>query len=135
MVNSVNVKQSNNTSVTIPVSSNSTSQIFINGGGGGGSGAYTYTTTLNNNTVFTNSSGKEVIKIPTGDEASVQITGKIKWNGEDLEERLERIESMLHIPTRDVILEEKYQKLKRLWSEYRTALEEYKTWERLKDSK
>ena len=89
----------------------------------------------NTSTTFSNSSGKEVMKIPLGDEASVQINGKIKWNGEDLEERLERIESMLHIPTRDVILEEKYQKLKRLWGEYKSALEEYKTWERLKDSK
>jgi hypothetical protein len=75
------------------------------------------------------------MQIPAGEEAIVQITGKIKWNGEDLQERIERIESMLHIPTRDTIMEEKYKKLKKLWNEYQTALEEYKTWERLKDSK
>ncbi len=120
----------NGTTLTIPTINTTTGQIYINNSGTSyGSSGY------QNATVFANKSGKEVMKIPAGDEALVQITGKIKWNGEDLEERLERIESMLHIPTRDVILEEKYQKLKRLWDEYRTTLEEYKTWERLKDSK
>jgi hypothetical protein len=116
----------NGTNLTIPTNTTSTNQIYISNSS---TGSY------NTSTTFSNSSGKEVMKIPLGDEASVQINGKIKWNGEDLEERLERIESMLHIPTRDVILEEKYQKLKRLWGEYKSALEEYKTWERLKDSK
>ncbi len=120
----------NSAILTIPTNNTTTGQIYISN-----SGTSYGTTGYQTGTVFANTSGKEVMKIPAGDEASVQITGKIKWNGEDLEERLERIENMLHIPTRDVILEEKYQKLKRLWSEYRTALEEYKTWERLKDSK
>ena len=75
------------------------------------------------------------MKIPAGDEGTIQITGKIKWNGEDLEKRIERIESFLYIPSRDVIMEEKYAKLKKLWNDYYIALEEYKTWERLKDSK
>ena len=104
-------------------------------GGSGGTAGYAYSNTTSNSTSFVNSSGKEVMKFPAGDEATVQIIGKIKWNGEDLQERLERIESLLHIPTRDVIIEEKYQKLKQIWDQYKTALEEYKTWQRLKDSK
>jgi hypothetical protein len=136
MANSVNVGAiGNGTTLTIPTNTTTTSQIYISNGGSSGSGGYAYSNTFNNSTSFVNSNGKEVMKIPAGDEATVQINGKIKWNGEDLQDRLERIESMLHIPTRDVILEEKYQKLKRLWDEYHTALEEYKTWERLKDSK
>jgi hypothetical protein len=131
MANSVNAGMiGNGTNLTIPTNttstSTSTSQIYISNGS---SGSY------NTGTTFSNSSGKEVMKIPAGDKATVKIIGTIEWNGEDLEERLERIESMLHIPTRDVTMEEKYQKLKRLWEEYKTALEEYKTWQRLKDSK
>jgi hypothetical protein len=131
MANSVNAGIiGNGTTVTIPTNTTTTSQIYIsNSGASYGSGGY------QNGTVFANTSGKEVMKIPAGDNASVQITGKIKWNGEDLEERLERIESLLNIPTRDIILEEKYQKLKKLWEQYNTALEEYKTWERLTNSK
>lgn len=136
MANSVNVGTiSNGTTFTIPATNTTTNQIYINNGGSGGSGGYAYSNTTNNSTSFVNSSGKEVMKIPAGDEATVQITGKIKWNGEDLQDRLERIENLLHIPSRDIIMEEKYQKLKRLWDEYHTALEEYKTWERLKGSK
>ncbi len=131
MANSVNAGIiGNGTTLTIPSNTTTTSQIFINN-----SGTSYGTTGYQTGTVFANTSGKEVMKIPAGDKATVKITGTIEWNGEDLEERLERIESLLHIPTRDVILEEKYQKLKRLWDEYKTALEEYKTWERLKNTK
>ncbi len=131
MANSVNAGIiGNGSTLTIPTNTTSSSQIYIHN-----SGTSYGTTGYQTGTVFANTSGKEVMKIPAGDEATVQITGTIKWNGEDLNERLERIESILHIPTRDVILEEKYQKLKRLWDEYKTALEEYKTWERLKNTK
>jgi|688.fasta_scaffold289682_3 hypothetical protein len=137
MANSVNVGTiSNGTTFTIPATNTTTNQIYISNGGSGGSGyAYSTSATQNNNTIFSNSSGKEVMKIPAGDEATVQITGKIKWNGEDLQDRLERIENLLHIPSRDIIMEEKYTKLKKLWNDYYNALEEYKTWERLKGSK
>jgi hypothetical protein len=125
MASNVNVGTiGNGTTFTIPVTT-TTNQIHISNGS---TGSY------NNGTTFTNSSGKEVMRIPSGNPA-LEVTGKIKWNGEDLQERLERIENLLHIPTRDVILEEKYQKLNRLWNEYKKALEEYKTWETLKESK
>lgn len=125
----------NSTTLTIPTTTTTTNQIYINNKSGGGGAGYAYSNTTNNSTNFVNSNGKTVMQIPAGDEDTVQITGTIKWNGEDLNERLERIESMLHIPTRDVTMEEKYQKLKQIWDQYKTALEEYKTWQRLKDSK
>jgi len=135
MANSVNAGIiGNGATLTIPTNNTTTNQIYISNGSGGGTG-YAYSSNIQNNTIFTNSSGKEVMKIPAGDEGTIQITGKIKWNGEDLEKRIERIESLLHIPSRDVIMEEKYAKLKKLWNDYYIALEEYKTWERLKDSK
>lgn len=123
----------NTSSITIPVINGTASTFYISGGGGG-SGAWTNTTTTSNQTQFTNGKGDVVMQIPAGDQ-KVKIIGEIEWNGEDLNERLERIESMLHIPTRDAKLEEKYQKLKQIWEQYHTALEEYKTWQRLKDSK
>ena len=125
MANSVNVGTiGNGATITVPTTI-APNQIFISNGS---TGSY------NNGTTFINPSGKEVMKIPAGTPA-LEVTGKIKWNGEDLQERLERIENLLHIPTRDVILEEKYQKLNQLWNEYKKALEEYKTWDTLKESK
>jgi hypothetical protein len=124
MANSVNVGTvGNGTTFTIPATT--TNQIYISNGS---TGSY------NNGTTFTNSSGKEVMRIPSEKDPALEVTGKITWNGEDLHTRLERIESMLRIPTRDVIMEEKYKKLKELWEQYNKALAEYKTWERLRDS-
>lgn len=124
---------SGTTTWTLPISNGTTSQIYVNNGGSGGSGAIgTYN--INTSTQFT-SNGKTILEIPNNDDPTVKITGKIKWNGEDLQERLERIETLLNIPTRDVIMEEKYEKLRNLTNQYKQALEEYKTWERLKNSK
>ena len=88
-------------------------------------------------TSFTNGY-KNVMTIPTnGDEviiepsASLTVKGSIVMNGEDLETRLERIETLLHIPSRDIKMEEEFPKLKQLWKEYNSELEKYKTWKRL----
>lgn len=51
--------------------------------------------------------------------------------GDKLSERLERIESLLHIPTRDVKLEEKYAHLRELWEQYTHELEIIKMFETL----
>lgn len=53
-------------------------------------------------------------------------------NGQDLEERLKTIEEVLHIPERDVILEEKYPKLKKMYDDYIRTLKKYRTWGGLK---
>lgn len=125
-------------SMTIPVSTTS-SQIYVSGGGGGGIGTATYTVP---NTNFTNSNGKAVMSIPHGENkvvidenAALEVKGRMVINGIDLEERLSTIENVLNIPTRDAIMEEKYEKLRNLSNQYKQALEEYKTWERLKNSK
>lgn len=56
----------------------------------------------------------------------------IIMDGNSLSERLERIENLLHIPTRDVKLEEKYQHLKEIWEQYNHELEIIKLFETLK---
>ena len=121
---------------TIPTQS-TTGQIYVSAGYGGGGGGIMNTGVLgpSGTTRLSNSNGKTVLTIPSSNEPSILIDGSIKWNGEDLNDRLERIETVLKIPTRDVTMEEKYKKLKSLWEQYHKALDEYKTWETLKESK
>jgi hypothetical protein len=85
---------------------------------------------LKPSTTFKDNNGNSVLEI----EESVKVTGKLVINGEDICERLARIEDMLHIPQRDVIMEQKYEKLKTLWQEYNETLEAIKTWETIKES-
>lgn len=92
------------------------------------------------NTSFSSSNNKAIMTIPHGEEkmvlekeATLEVKGSIKLNGISLEERLGTIEKVLDIPSRDIGLEEKYPKLKKIYNEYMTELEKYKTWERIKD--
>jgi len=90
---------------------------------------------------FNNGSGKSIMSIPHGEdkviiekEAELEVQGRVKINGEYLHERLERIETLLNIPSRDITMEHKYPKLKELWESYNRELAKYKTWDKLKDS-
>jgi hypothetical protein len=49
-----------------------------------------------------------------------------------LEERLDTIEKVLSIPERDVKIEKKHPKLKKLYDEYIHALAKYRTFEAIK---
>lgn len=80
---------------------------------------------------FKDNNGNSVLEIGE----SVKVNGKLEINGEDIGERLARIEDMLHIPRRDVIMEQKYETLKTRWQEYNETLEAIKTWETIKESK
>jgi hypothetical protein len=119
---------------TLPITPTSSGQIYVSTGNGG-SGGTVWSNTIHPTTQFGSINGKPIMEIPNSDDPSIKINGKIEWNGEDLHDRLKRIETMLNIPTRDIIMEEKYSKLKKINDEYNKALAEYKTWETLKDSK
>jgi hypothetical protein len=117
------------------------SYLIANGGGlSGATSATTYTTSWTQpNAHFQNSNGDTLMTIPHGqksivleEKATLEVNGTIKMNGELLHERLERIEKVLHIPVRDVTMEEKHPKLKKLFEEYMHELEKYRTWDRLK---
>lgn len=93
------------------------------------------------NAHFHNGQGQSVMTIPHGenkvvleDKAELEVKGRVRINGEYLDERLERIETLLHIPSRDTTMEDKYPKLKELWEAYNRELAKYKTWDRMKDS-
>jgi len=64
--------------------------------------------------------------------AELEVKGRVVINGVDLEERLKTIEKVLCIPERDVKLEAKHPKLKKLYDEYITALGKYRTFEAIK---
>lgn len=127
-----------NVTSTISINNGTTSSVYVNNGSGGSGGIWAPTP----NTNFTNSNGSAVMTIPHGEkkvvidkEAALEVKGRMVINGIDLEERLSTIENVLDIPTRDAIMEDKYEKLRYLSDQYKQALEEYKTWERLKNSK
>ena len=65
-------------------------------------------------------------------KATMEVKGRMVLNGQDLEERLKIIEEVLHIPERDVMLEQKHPKLKKMYDEYIRTLKKYRTWETLK---
>ena len=74
----------------------------------------------------------EVMRINQTNPPTVDIKGNLVINGRDLEDRLDTIEKVLQIPERDVILEKKHPKLKKLYDEYIAALGKYRTFEAIK---
>jgi len=92
----------------------------------------TYTTSNTDRFPFYNKNGEAVVSITSDSDAALKVTGDIVLNGDSLKDRLERIETILSIPTRDVTIEEQYPKLKKLYEQYMAELEKCKTWNRLK---
>ena len=111
----------NNTSVPIVTyATNTTAGQFLTSGSNG--------TTWANSTVGTN----PALTIKQTNPPELEVKGRMVINGRDLEERLDTIEKVLHIPERDVILEKKHPKLKKLYDEYIHALGKYRTFEAIK---
>jgi D-arabinose 1-dehydrogenase-like Zn-dependent alcohol dehydrogenase len=112
----------NNTSVPIVTyATNTTSGQFLTSTGSNGT---TWATgTVNNNPALT---------VKQTNPPELEVKGRMVINGRDLEERLDTIEKVLHIPERDVILEKKHPKLKKLYDEYINELSKYKMWHSIK---
>jgi hypothetical protein len=83
-------------------------------------------------TTSTTTTPYDAVLVANQNPASLEVKGKMIINGQDLEERLKTIETVLQIPERDVELEKKHPKLKKLYDEYIQALGKYKTFEALK---
>ena len=111
----------NNTSVPIVTyATNTTAGQFLTSGSNG--------TTWTNGTVNTN----PALTVKQTNPPQLEVKGKMVINGRDLEERLNTIEKVLQIPERDVILEKKHPKLKKLYEEYINELSKYKMWQSIK---
>ena len=106
---------------------------FGNGLGGPGQ---IYTTTTTNGTSWSTGTNtiqnSEVMRINQTNPPTIEVKGNMVINGRDLEERLDTIEKVLQIPERDVILEKKHPKLKKLYDDYINALGKYRTFEAIK---
>jgi hypothetical protein len=72
------------------------------------------------------------VMIVSNNPASLEVKGRVKINGRDLEDRLDTIEKVLQIPERDVKLEEKHPKLKKMYYDYINELSKYRMWEAIK---
>jgi hypothetical protein len=72
------------------------------------------------------------ILVAKNNPPELEVKGRMVINGRDLEERLDTIEKVLSIPERDVRIEEKHPKLKKLYDEYIAALGKYRTFEAIK---
>ena len=103
----------------------------IGGAGGAGSAGQIYTTNGTGNTFAWANPTDNVMKI-NQNPPELEVKGRMVLNGQDLEDRLKTIEKVLMIPERDVILEKKYPKLKRLHDEYIATLGKYRTFEAIK---
>jgi hypothetical protein len=90
-----------------------------------------FLTSTGNGTSWTNNPADSVL-IAKNNPAELEVKGRMVINGRDLEERLNTIEKVLHIPERDVILEKKHPKLKKLYEEYINELSKYKMWQSIK---
>jgi hypothetical protein len=94
----------------------------------------TFLTSTGNGTSWTNGTTvpNEALRINQTNPPSIEVKGNMVINGIDLEERLNTIEKVLQIPERDVKLEKKHPKLKKLYNEYVAALGKYRTFEAIK---
>jgi hypothetical protein len=90
--------------------------------------------TSGSNGISWSNSNDTVLKVNQS-PPELEVKGRLVLNGVDLEERLNTIEKVLCIPERDVILEKKHPKLKKLYDEYIAALGKYRTFEAIKESK
>jgi len=94
-----------------------------------------YLTSTGTNTIWTTNTSvpnSEVMRINQTNPATIEVKGNMVINGVDLEERLKTIETVLQIPERDVILERKHPKLKKMYDDYIKALGKYRTFEAIK---
>jgi hypothetical protein len=89
-----------------------------------------FLTSGSNGTSWTNSNDN--VMVVSNNPPALEVKGKLVLNGQDLEERLNTIETVLQIPERDVKLEKKHPKLKKLYDEYIQALGKYRTFEAIK---
>ena len=97
------------------------------------------TSWTSSSTQFNNSNGKPIMSVPVGTDeivlekdATLTVKGKVVINDRDLEERLNTIEKVLSIPEKDVILEKKHPRLKKLYDEYIKELAKYRMWNAIK---
>ena len=124
---------SNSGTYTINVPNISNMVTITGSGSSTGTSGQVYTTTgTNGSWVNTVTNPYDSVFVVRPEPSSLEVKGRLIHNGQDLEERLKTIETVLQIPERDVKLEKKHPKLKKLYDEYIQALGKYRTFEAIK---
>ena len=98
----------------------------------GSAGQFLTSTGLNGTSWANTTNIADNVLVARNNPAELEVKGRMVLNGRDLEERLTTIEKVLQIPERDVKLEKKHPKLKKLYDEYIKELSKYRMWESLK---
>jgi D-arabinose 1-dehydrogenase-like Zn-dependent alcohol dehydrogenase len=118
----------------ISKTANKTSNQFVYTTNNTGSAGQFLTLTGTNGTSWATGTvnANPAITVNQTNPATIDVKGRMVINGRDLEERLDTIENVLQIPERDVKLEKKHPKLKKLYDDYINALGKYRTFEAIK---
>jgi hypothetical protein len=90
---------------------------------------------ITSKTITTTSLADAKIRIDGGENGSMQVDVPLLVNGRDVMKELDEMRDSLLLLKRDVNMEIKYPRLKELKDEYEQALEKYKTFDTIKESK
>ena len=90
---------------------------------------------INSPVITTASLGQSGITIDGGINGSMRVDVPLIVNGRDVMKELDEMRDSLLLLKRDMDMEAKYPRLKELKDEYERALEKYKTFDTLKESK
>jgi hypothetical protein len=92
------------------------------------------TTPITSGTIY-NTGSPRITLSGDSNSGSVRVDVPLIVNGRDVMKELDEMRDSLLLLKRDVNMEEKYPRLKQLKDEYERALEKYKTFDILKESK
>jgi len=90
---------------------------------------------ITSNTITTTTLGDSSVRIDGGENGRMLVDVPLIVDGRDVMKELDEMRDVLLLLKRDVDMEAKYPRLKELKDEYERALEKYKTFEALKESK
>jgi hypothetical protein len=100
---------------------------------------YTYSSSIVQNkpidTITTTNLGDSNVRIDGGENGRMLVNVPLIVNGRDVMKELDEMRDVLLLLKRDVDMEAKYPRLRELKDEYERALEKYKTFDTLKESK
>ena len=90
---------------------------------------------ITSGSISTTSIADAKIRIDGGENGKMQVDVPLIVNGRDVMKELDEMRDAMLLLKRDVDMEAKYPRLKKLKDEYERALEKYKTFETIKESK
>ena len=90
---------------------------------------------ITSGTISSTSIADAKIRIDGGENGIMRVNVPLEVNGRDVMKELDEMRDALLLLKRDVDMEAKYPRLKEIKDEYERALEKYKTFDAIKESK